>query len=298
MRILLLGTEGQLGSELQRTAPAGCELAAPRQAEADFTRPGELRDLVRSVRPAAVFNAAAYTAVDRAEEEPALARAVNAEAPALLAEEAARCGASIVHYSTDYVYGGDRQRAWTEDDAPAPCNVYGITKLAGDLAVLESRARSVVLRSSWIYAAHGHNFVRTMLRLGREREELRVVSDQRGCPTWARDLAAATWSIFGRGCEPGGLFHCAGAGVTSWHGFAERILALAAERGLGANLRRARLIPIPTAEYPTAARRPLQSALDCGRLARAHGILLPPWQESLAACLDELVAAGARGTAC
>lgn len=298
MRILLLGVEGQLGTELRRSAPAGCELAAPPQAEADFTRPEDLRALVRAVRPALILNAAAYTAVDRAETETALARAINAEAPALLAEEAARLGAAIIHYSTDYVYGGDRAEPWREDDAPAPCNAYGVTKLAGDLAVLESRARSVVLRTSWIYAAHGQNFVRTMLRLGREREELRVVADQRGCPTWARDLARASWTVFDHGCEPGGLFHCAGAGVTTWHGFTERIFALARQRPLGGGLRIQRVVPITTAEYPTPARRPLQSALDCSLIARAHGVRMPAWEESLTLCLDELGAAAAQGIGC
>lgn len=298
MRILLLGIEGQLGTEIQRTAPAGIELVKPRQVDADFTRPDELRALVREVRPGAIFNAAAYTAVDRAEEETALARTINAEAPALLAEEAARLGAAIVHYSTDYVYGGDREEPWTENDAPSPCNAYGITKLAGDLAVLESRARSVVLRTSWIYSSHGQNFVRTMLRLGREREELRIVADQRGCPTWAHDLARATWTLHDHGCEPGGLFHCSGSGVTSWHGFAERIFALARERKLGAGLRIGKVTPVATTEYPTPARRPLQSELDCAHIAREHGIRLPEWADSLAACMDELEVAEGQGSAC
>jgi len=298
MRILLLGIEGQLGTELQRTAPPEFELVKPRQAEADFTLPDALRALVREVRPAAIFNAAAYTAVDRAEEETALARAINTDAPALLAEEAARLGASIIHYSTDYVYGGDRGKPWEEDDLPSPCNAYGVTKLAGDLAVLESRARSVVLRSSWIYSSHGQNFVRTMLRLGRDREELRVVSDQRGCPTWAHDLARATWTIFDHGCEPGGLFHCAGSGATSWHGFAERIFTLARSRSLGAGLRIQRVLPISTSEYPTPARRPLQSELRCELIAREHGLRMPAWETSLARCLDELDASEARGPTC
>ena len=298
MRILLFGIEGQLGTELLRSAPAECELLRPPQAEADFTRPAELRALLRSARPAAIINAAAYTAVDRAEQEPELARVTNAEAPALLAAAAARCGAALIQYSTDYVYGGDGEEAWTEDAAATPRNVYGVTKLAGDLAVLDSAARAVVLRSSWIYSAHGHNFVRTMLKLGREHTELRVVADQHGCPTWAQDLARATWTVLDHACEPGGVFHCAGEGVTSWHGFAERIFELARERGLGDELRVKEVTPITTAEYPTPARRPRKSALDCGRIAREHGIRLPTWPDSLAACLDELAAASLRGTAC
>ena len=297
MRILLLGVEGQLGTELRRTAPPGAELIAPRQAEADFTRLPELRDLVRAARPQAILNAAAYTAVDRAETESALARTINAEAPALLAAEAARLGAAIIHYSTDYVYGGDRAAPWTEDDEPSPCNVYGASKLDGDRAVLGSGARGVVLRTSWVYAAHGQNFVRTMLRLGREREELRVVADQRGCPTWAHDLARASWTVLGRGCEPCGLFHCAGTGAVSWHGFAERIFELARQRPLGAGLRVRSVAPIATADYPTPARRPLQSELDCSRIARAYGIHMPEWAAALARCLDELGAA-VPGSAC
>lgn len=291
MRILLLGVEGQLGTELRRTVPPDAELIAPRQAEADFTRLQELRALVRAARPQAILNAAAYTAVDRAESESALAHTINAEAPALLAEEATRHGAAIIHYSTDYVYGGDRAAPWTEGDVPAPCNVYGATKLAGDLAVLGAGARGVVLRTSWVYAAHGQNFVRTMLRLGRERDELRVVADQRGCPTWAHDLARASWTVLGRGCTPGGLFHCAGAGAVSWHGFAERIFALARQRPLGADLRVRSVVPIATADYPTPARRPLQSELDCSRIAREHGVRMPEWADALARCLDELGAA-------
>lgn len=298
MRILLLGIEGQLGTELRRTAPAEHELICPRQAEADFTRPSELRDLVRAARPASIFNAAAYTAVDRAEQESALARAINADAPALLAEEAARLGAALYHYSTDYVYGGDRSTPWVEDDLPSPCNVYGVTKLAGDLAVLSSLARAVVLRTSWVYASHGANFVRTMLRLGREHEELRVVADQRGCPTWAHELARATWQVHANGGEPGGLFHCAGAGAVSWHGFAERIFELARGLRLGAGLKIRRVAPIPTREFPTPARRPLQSELVCARIAAAHGVAMPRWDESLAHCLRELDASEARAPAC
>lgn len=298
MRVLLLGVEGQLGAELRRARPADLELVAPTQSEADFTRPAELRGLLREERPAAILNAAAYTAVDRAEEEPALARTINADAPALIAEEAARLGAALLHFSTDYVYDGEGAEPWSEDAPTAPLNVYGLTKLAGDLAVLGSRARAVVLRTSWLYAAHGHNFVRTMLRLGAEHEELRVVADQHGCPTWARDLARAAWSVLDHGCAPAGLFHCAGGGATTWHGFAERIFALARARPIGAGLRVRRVIPIATAERPTPARRPRCSALDCSRLAREHGLRLPPWEESLAGCLAELDAAEARVRSC
>lgn len=297
MRILLLGSDGQLGTELRRATPQGAELHAPSLAEADLTRLDALQKLIRELRPAFILNAGGYTAVDRAEAEPGLARAINGEGPAMLADEAARLGAGMIHYSTDYVYGGNQSRPWTEADAATPCNVYGVTKLAGDLAVLGSRARAVVLRTSWVYAAHGNNFVRTMLRLGREQEQLRVVSDQTGCPTWARDLARVSWTLVERGCEPGGLFHCAGSGATSWHGFAERIFTLARTRPAGSGLRVQEVAAIATSDWKTAAQRPLQSALDCSRLEREHGMRLPAWQESLAACIDEIGALTTAGSA-
>jgi dTDP-4-dehydrorhamnose reductase len=289
MRVLLVGCDGQVGTELRRTAPAAAQIVAPGLHELDLTRPEQVRAAVRAANPSLVINAAAYTAVDRAESEPALARALNADAPALLAAEAMRLGAGIIHYSTDYVYDGAQLAPWREDDAPAPLGVYGATKLAGDRAVLESGARAVVLRTSWVYASHGQNFVRTMLRLGREQERLRVVADQHGCPTWARDLARATWTVAGHDLAPGGLFHCAGAGRVSWHGFAQRIFALARARGFALKVREVE--PIPASDWPTLARRPANSVLDASRLAREHGFSLPPWEESLAACLDEILAA-------
>lgn len=295
MRVLLLGRDGQVGTELRRTAPAGFEISAPGLDELDLTRPEPARSLIRSLRPQLILSAAAYTAVDGAESAPALARALNADAPALLAAEAARLGAGIIHYSTDYVYDGAKRGPWREDDAPAPLSVYGATKLAGDEAVLGSGARSVVLRTSWVYAAHGLNFVRTMLRLGREQERLRVVADQIGNPTWARELARASWIVAGRGLEPGGLFHAAGAGAVSWHGFAERIFALARQRRIGAGLRVRAVEAIATADWPTPARRPANSTLDCARLLREHGARLPAWEESLAHCLDELEGAAEAG---
>ncbi len=289
MRVLLVGCDGQVGTELRRTAPAAAQIAAPGMDELDLTKPEQVRAAVRAANPTLVINAAAYTAVDGAESEPALARALNADAPALLAAEAARLGAGIIHYSTDYVYDGARPAPWREDDAPAPLGVYGATKLAGDRAVLESGARAVVLRTSWVYASHGQNFVRTMLRLGREQERLRVVADQYGSPTWARDLARATWTVAAHGLVPAGLFHCAGAGRVSWHGFAQRIFDLARARGLELKVREVE--PIPTSAWPTVARRPANSVLDASRLAREHGFSPPPWEESLAACLDEILAA-------
>jgi dTDP-4-dehydrorhamnose reductase len=288
VRVLLVGRDGQVGTELRRTAPSGHEISAPGLDELDLSKPEQIRAVARSVRPELILSAAAFTAVDRSETESALARTLNAEAPALLAQEALRLGAGIVHYSTDYVYDGAKKSAWQEGDPTGPLGVYGASKLAGDEAVLGSGARAVVLRTSWVYAAHGQNFVRTMLRLGREQERLRVVADQIGNPTWARELARATWQVAGHGLEPGGLFHSAGRGAISWHGFAERIFQLARQRPGGAALKVKEVEAITSAAWPTPARRPANSTLDCSKLEREHGFRFPAWEESLAACLAEM----------
>lgn len=263
----------------------------------DLTQPAQIRAVTRDLRPELILNAAAYTAVDRAEAEPVLARVLNAEAPALLAAEAARLGAGIIHYSTDYVYDGSKRDPWLESDAPGPLGVYGATKLAGDEAVLGSGARAVVLRTAWVYSAHGHNFLRTMLRLGREQERLRVVSDQIGNPTWARDLARATWRVAANRLSPGGAFHGAGRGAVTWHGFAERIFALARQQPDSAALKVKEVEAIASSAWPTPARRPANSTLDCTRLEREHGFRFPAWEESLAACMAEMCGA-AGGAAC
>jgi len=293
VRVLLVGFDGQVGTELRRTAPPGHEIHAPGMDALDLSRPAQIRELTRTLRPELIFNAAAFTAVDRAEEDQALARTLNADAPALLAAEAARLGAGIIHYSTDYVYDGAKAGPWREDDAPAPLSVYGTSKLAGDEAVLGSGARAVVLRTSWVYSAHGHNFVRTMLRLGRTQERMRVVSDQIGNPTWARDLARASWRVAENKLSPAGVFHAAGRGAVSWHGFAERIFQLARALPGGADLQVRTVEAIPTSAWPTPARRPANSTLDCARLEQEHGYRLPAWEESLAICLAEL--AGSEG---
>lgn len=291
--ILLTGADGQIGWELRRTlAPLG-RVAAVGRAELDLTDPGGIRDAVRALAPRLIVNAAAYTAVDRAEEEPALAHGVNAEAPGVLAEEAARTGALLVHYSTDYVFDGEKRSPYVETDAPAPLNAYGRSKLEGEEAVRASGAHHLILRTSWIYGARGSNFLRTMLRLAREREELRVVSDQTGSPTWSRMVAEATALALGSlpaGGDPlagapavSGTYHLTAAGETSWHGFAERILATDPRRE---EQRCRSVVPIATAEYPTPARRPARSVLSCDRFADAFGLRLPHWEEQLAMVLD------------
>jgi dTDP-4-dehydrorhamnose reductase len=237
-----------------------------------------IRRVVREVKPEIVVNAAAYTAVDQAESEPDLAMRINGVAPGVLAEGAARLGALIVHFSTDYVFDGAKTTSYSEDDAPHPLGVYGQTKLAGEKAVQVVGGRHLILRTSWVYGPRGRNFFLTMLRLAHERDELRVVNDQRGAPTSAIALATATAQILQRhGDDANGLFHLTAAGETTWFGFAEAILARARPT-LG---RVPRLVPIPTAEYPTPAKRPANSALDCGKARRTLGVALADWRSGL-----------------
>jgi len=299
--ILLTGADGQVGWELRRTlAPLG-RVAAVRRADADLADEGALRALVREVRPAAIVNAAAYTAVDRAEEERALAHAVNATAPGVLAEEAARLGVPVMHYSTDYVFDGEKRAPYVEDDAVAPQGAYGESKLAGERAVAKANPAHLVLRASWVYAARGRNFLRTMLRLAHEREELRVVADQHGAPTPARLVADVTAAALARlaagdgfdvSREVAGTYHVAARGATTWHAFAEAIVALDPRR---AAQRCRAVVPIATADFPTPARRPAYSVLDPSRLERTFALRMPGWREQLTLVMAELPAAPSDG---
>jgi dTDP-4-dehydrorhamnose reductase len=277
VKILLTGPTGQIGWELAQRLGALGEVVALDRAALDLADGDAIRARVRALRPDAIVNAAAYTAVDRAESEPDRANAINATAPGVLAEEAKSLGALLVHYSTDYVFDGTKGAPYTEDDAPNPLSVYGRTKLDGERAIQASGCRHLILRTSWVYASRGHNFLLTMLRLGAERPELRVVDDQRGAPTWARDIAEATVTLLGK--PPNGLFHLTAAGATTWHGFSCEIMRLA---GLTPLVHRIR-----TAEYPTAARRPANSLLDNARLRAVAGIVMPAWEESLARCVAQ-----------
>jgi dTDP-4-dehydrorhamnose reductase len=290
--LLVLGRTGQVGFELQRAlAPLG-EVVAVGRERADLARPETLRALVRESMPRVIVNAAAYTAVDEAEREEALALRVNGEAPGVLAEEARRAGALLVHYSTDYVFDGTKTGAYVESDAAAPLNAYGRTKLAGERAIRAVGGAHLIFRTSWIYGARGHNFYLTMRRLLRERSEVRVVADQTGAPTWSRTIAEATARalacLLAHGADPGadpaaqaasGIYHLAAAGETSWYGFAAAILAL---HPPPAGAAPPRLVPIPASEYPTPARRPLNSRLDCARLRARFGVALPDWKDALA----------------
>lgn len=285
-RILLLGASGQVGGALKRQLDGLHELHAPRSAELDLTGGASLSAYVRRLRPDLIINAAAYTAVDRAEQESERAMAVNARAPELLAREAAALDAALIHYSTDYVYDGAKTSPYTEDDCTSPLSVYGRSKLAGDEAVQAQSGAYLILRTSWVYSFFGHNFLLTMGRLLREREELRVVDDQIGSPTWAEAIAAASVNILAQGGDTPvefirrrvGVYHLSCAGQTSWYGFASAIREHMAERESGL----AKLIAIPSEEYPTPAARPRYSVLDNGRLRQQFGIELPPWRDALA----------------
>lgn len=296
MRILLLGANGQVGTELQRSLlPLGQVVAATRNGRladgsacgvADFDRPRDLPALIDRIAPDVVVNAAAYTAVDRAETEPEAALRANADAPAAIAEACAARDALLVHYSTDYVFDGSATRPYREDDPTAPLGVYGTSKLAGETTIRDRGARHMIFRTAWVYAAHGRNFLLTMLRLAAERDELRVVADQVGGPTSAAHIADTTAAILAQDTGRSGLWHLTCAGRTSWHGFAEAIMAGAVERGLLAKA--PRVLPIATRDYPTPAARPAFSVLDNGRLQDdfSHGPV--DWLGALGQVLDTL----------
>ena len=285
MKILLTGCNGQLGRELKRSLACLGELAACDHRQLDLAQPDALRETVRAIGPAVIVNAAAYTAVDKAEAEPAVAEAINAVAPGILAEEARRLGALLIHYSTDYVFDGVKPTPYTEDDTPAPLSAYGRSKLGGERAIAASGARHLIFRTSWVYGLHGANFMKTMLRLGKERDELRVVGDQFGAPTWSRHLADATALILARRELPDGLYHLAAAGATNWHEYAETIFAEAQRAGL---LERSPVVRrIASADYPLPAPRPANSRLDCSRFRRDFGLALPDWRTGLIDCLAD-----------
>ena len=288
-RILITGGDGQLGWELARAfAPMGKVFAFDR-AGLDLSDPDAIRARCREVRPSLLLNAGAYTAVDKAESEAELAMRINGEAPGILAEEANRLGAPLIHYSTDYVFDGNAKEPYREDDATAPQSVYGCTKWAGEQAVTATANEYLVLRTSWLYSNRRHNFLLTMLRLAQEREELRVVADQIGSPTWVRSVSEATASCVTASTSalkisiPSGIYHLAAAGQTSWHGFATAILD-----GTAKETRRAmRVVAIATADYPTPAKRPAYSVLSLTKLQEASGMVPIHWREQLAGCLAE-----------
>lgn len=286
MTILVTGGNGQVGFELQRQLCLLGGVHAPSRAELDLADENAVQDWLERHQPALIVNAAAYTAVDKAEDEPELARRLNAELPAQLAAYAAEHGVRLVHYSSDYVYPGSGEQSWTEDSATGPLSVYGQTKLAGDEAVQASSCQHLIFRTSWVYSARGNNFMKTMLRLGRERDALSVVADQIGAPTPARLIAQVTGLALERQLGAG-VYHLSPRGETSWQGFASEIFTQAALSGEALAIAPEQVAAISTAEYPTPAQRPLNSRLSLNKLEQALGIQLPTWQQQLALTLAE-----------
>ncbi|MFA7318959.1 MAG: dTDP-4-dehydrorhamnose reductase [Sulfuricella sp.] len=300
MKILLTGKNGQVGWELQRTlAPLGQVVAVDRRT-LDLGNPDSIRAVIREIRPDLIVNPAAYTAVDKAESEPELAMAVNGIAPGIMAEEARKLGAAMIHYSTDYVFDGRKTSPYTEQDIPNPLNVYGRTKLAGEQAIQAVGVPHLILRTSWVYGMRGKNFLLTILRLVKEREELKIVNDQIGAPTWSRMIAEATAQILAQRVLPltphsslltqySGIYNLTAAGQTSWYGFTKAILESMAIQGAHSSLIThhplPKLLPIPTSDYPLPAPRPLFSLLASDKLSETFGMKLPPWDDSLALCM-------------
>jgi dTDP-4-dehydrorhamnose reductase len=298
--ILLIGKTGQVGSELALLLPQLGQVVALDRADLDLSKTADIRQAIQRVRPRFIVNAAAYTAVDQAEKDEATARLINSEAPRAMAEEAGKLGATLVHYSTDYVFDGRKASPWEECDAPNPLNVYGKTKLEGENAIRNTGASHLILRTSWVYATRGRNFLLTILRLAGQRDEINVVRDQVGAPTWSREIAQATTRVLARVIEKGqetssssnlnGTFHMTASGVTSWNDFAKAILEEASKTQAspwftyatnGLPLRPSHVMPISTEEYPTPARRPAYSVLSNALLAKTFGVELPDWRVQL-----------------
>jgi dTDP-4-dehydrorhamnose reductase len=291
MRILLTGANGQVGWELSnRGRQRGLEILALDRSALNIKDPSSVEKEVSQPGVFLVVNAAAYTAVDQAELEPELAFSVNRDGPAYLASACAKARIPLIHISTDFVFDGEKRGPYHETDQVSPLNVYGKSKAAGEIAVRERLQEHIILRTAWVYGVHGNNFVKTMLRLGREREVVHVVDDQYGCPTYAADLAETILKIAAQFLDDGqvqwGTYHYCGKGVTSWYGFAEAIFSVAAEY---VALRVRQVEPISTAQYPTAARRPANSVLDCSLVERSFGIVPKPWDESLARMLEQVL---------
>ncbi len=289
MKILLFGKNGQVGWELNRSLQPLGEVVALDRSEADFSKPEDLRKIIRDILPDVIINAVAYTAVDKAEEEKELAAKINAEAPSVLAEEALVIKALLVHYSTDYVFDGANSHRYSESDDPNPINVYGRTKLDGELAVQSAGCDYLIFRTSWVYASRGHNFLLTILRLAKEKEELSIVADQIGSPTSARLIAETTILCLQQairekqlGIFSSNLYHLTTSNSTSWHGFARAIVETA-----NSKLKVNDIKGIPTADYPTPAKRPMNSCLSTTRIRGKYKLILPDWKDSLKLCMED-----------
>jgi dTDP-4-dehydrorhamnose reductase len=288
-RILVTGVSGQVGFELARTLQGLGRVIAVDRSTLDLSNLDQVRSVVRDVRPALIVNPAAYTAVDKAESEVDLAMKINGETPGVLAEEAKKLGAPLIHYSTDYVFNGEKDGPYVEDDATGPQNAYGRTKLAGEQAIAASGANHLIFRTSWVYGARGKNFLLTMLRLGADRPELKVVADQFGAPTWSNTIATLTAHVVAQAIaaedggqwwhEHSGVYHLTAGGSTSWHGFASAIFELSTLET------KPRVLPIPASEYPTPAKRPGNSRMNGEKLSRVFGLVAPDWRNALQLCL-------------
>ncbi|MEK7810479.1 MAG: dTDP-4-dehydrorhamnose reductase [Pseudomonadota bacterium] len=295
--ILLTGANGQVGWELRRALEGKYKVIAPSREQLDLCRPDAIRQFVNSCRPDIIINPAAYTAVDKAETEPELAMSINGIAPGIFAEVALELDALLIHYSTDYVFDGLKSSAYTELDTPNPQSVYGRTKLAGEEAIKAAGCRHLILRTSWVYGTHGGNFVKTVIRLAKERDEMRIVADQFGAPTWARLLANSTSDILqswyaGKATDqPDGLYHLTACGRTSWHHYAGEIVQLAMKYDASISSKPPRILPIATREYPLPAKRPANSSLSNDKVQKTFGLKLPAWQDDLADCVRELYTA-------
>lgn len=295
MKILLTGSTGQVGWELERTLMPLGEVIAVTRSQANLADLNALRAIIQQHQPDVIVNPAAYTAVDKAESEQELAFLINAEAPGVLAEETKKIGALLVHYSTDYVFDGGKNTLYTEDDTTNPINVYGQSKLAGEKAIQALEGDYLILRTSWVYASRGNNFLKTILRLAIEREELKIVADQIGSPTWARLIAESTAHIIRQSilerqtnCFHSDVYHLTSSGETSWHGFAQKIVDIVREQGK-VELKMRAIHPIPTTDYPLPAKRPTNSRLSNDRLEQHFGLTLPSWDNALRLCMQELL---------
>jgi len=286
--ILLIGSNGQLGTELQNFLSSNYQVIAVTRPEIDLTQTDNLRKIIRETQPEIIINAAAYTAVDKAETEPELATAINTTAPQIIAEESQKLGSFLIHFSTDYVFNGNSNYPYQESDITNPVSVYGQTKLAGEIAIQKACSQYMIIRTAWVYGTYGKsNFVKTMLRLGKERPEARVVTDQIGSPTWAQDIALTITQIIPQlTSEIAGIYHYTNSGVASWYDFATAIFEEAEK--LGFPLKINQVIPITTPEYPTPAKRPAYSVLACQKISKILGTHPPHWRQRLILMLKEL----------
>jgi len=296
MKIMLTGANGQVGWELARSLMPLGEVVALTRNQCDLSRPETIPGVVQQIKPDIIVNAAAYTAVDKAEQEEALATTINGTAVGVLAEQAKAHNALLIHYSTDHVFDGTKPTPYTEDDTPNPVNAYGRSKLVGEQAIVSSGCDHIILRTSWVYAARGNNFLRTILRLAQEREELRIVADQYGAPTWARNIADATAHILAdaqhrrqAGNFTSGIYHLCASGKTTWHGFTRAIIEHARQVAPAINIKTENVVAITTQDYPLPAARPANSQMLTSHQITGTGLIMPEWHPAMGLCIDEIV---------